>query len=114
MAKEQHLSFVRYIAHQTYRFAFHKTYIVSNVQEKLKNALTLDLNCDKLFHFHSCHVTLHVSECPERAVQCTVSGCKTIMKRKHVQEHIMTAAYTHAVLQAGEVQRLRGVMHFKV
>ena len=30
------------------------------------------------------------------------------------KRHIVTAAATHSVLQAGEVQTLRGVMHFKV
>ena len=54
------------------------------------------------------------SECQEKAVQCTVSGCRTIMRRKNLQEHVVTAASSHAVLQSGEVQRLRGIIHFKV
>ena len=37
-----------------------------------------------------------------------------MVKRKDSQEHIVTAAAAHSVLQAGEVQTLRGVMHFKV
>ena len=36
-----------------------------------------------------------------------------MVKRKDSLEHIVTTA-THSVLQAGEVQKLRGVMHFKV
>lgn len=56
---------------------------------------------------------LHMSECQEKAVQCSVSACATIFKRKDAQEHIRTAASSHAVLQAGEVQKLRGLMHFK-
>lgn len=59
-------------------------------------------------------MTLHLSECPEKAVQCTVKGCNAIIKRKNAHEHLLTAASTHAVLQAGEVQKLRGLMHFKV
>ena len=61
-----------------------------------------------------CNLTLHFSECQEKAVQCTVSGCRTIMRRKSLQEHVVTAASSHAVLQSGEVQRLRGIIHFKV
>ena len=57
---------------------------------------------------------LHLCECPEKAVQCRVTGCRTMVKRKDSQEHIITAAAAHSVLQAGEVQKLRGVMHFKV
>ena len=37
-----------------------------------------------------------------------------MVKRKDSQEQIVTAAAAHSVLQAGEVQKLRGVMHFKV
>ena len=35
------------------------------------------------------------------------------MRRKNLQEHVVTAASSHAVLQSGEVQRLRGIIHFK-
>ena len=35
-------------------------------------------------------------------------------KRHRRTHHIITAAATHSMLQAGEVQKLRGVMHFKV
>ena len=37
-----------------------------------------------------------------------------MVKRKDSLAHIVTTAATHSVLQAGEVQKLRGVMHFKV
>lgn len=51
-----------------------------------------------------------MSECAEKAVH----GCNTIVKRKNLKEHVVTAASTHSVLQAREVQRLRGVIYFKV
>ena len=53
-------------------------------------------------------------ECPEKAVKCPVNGSTAIVRRKNSKEHVVTAAASHAVLQAGEVQRLRGIMHFKV
>ena len=64
--------------------------------------------------FLRCHTTLHLSECPEKAVKCPVAGCTAIFRRKNSKEHVVTAASSHAVLQAGEVQRLRGIIHFKV
>lgn len=59
-------------------------------------------------------MTLHLSECPEKAVKCPVAGCTAIVRRKNSKEHVVTAAASHAVLQAGEIQRLRGIIHFKV
>ena len=35
-------------------------------------------------------------------------------KAKDVPRHTINAALTHTVLQEGEVQRLRGLMHFQV
>lgn len=60
-----------------------------------------------------CHVILHQEKCGERAIQCTVRGCKTIYRRKHQEEHVTKAASSHAVLQEGEVQLLRQIIHFK-
>ena len=39
MAKEQHLSFIRYIAHQTYRFAFHTNIYSFKRPRKVKERL---------------------------------------------------------------------------
>ena len=64
--------------------------------------------------FFRCHMTLHLLECPEKAVKCPVAGCTAIMRRKKSKEHVVTAASSHTVLQAVEVQRLRGIVHFKV
>ena len=52
---------------------------------------------------------LHLSECPERAVKGVI-----IVKQKDVLQHVLIAASTHTVLQEGEVQLLRGVMHFQM
>jgi len=60
-----------------------------------------------------CHVVLHLCHCQEKAVQCTVRGCNAIFKRKNEQDHVLNAASTHAVLQEGEVQRLRRLLYFK-
>ena len=54
-------------------------------------------------------MTLHLSECPERAVKCVI-----IVKQKDVLQHVLIAASTHTVLHEGEVQLLRGVMHFQM
>lgn len=72
----------------------------------------------KLQHLYTtypcrCHVILHQEKCGERAIQCTVRGCKTIYRRKHQEEHVTKAASSHAVLQEGEVQLLRQIIHFK-
>lgn len=59
------------------------------------------------------HLTLNLSECSERAVRCAVTGCTAIIKQKNMPQNSTNAAATHSVLQEGEVQRLRGLMHFK-
>ena len=58
--------------------------------------------------FLRCHTTLHLSEGPEKAVKCPVVGCTAIFRQKNSKEHVTTAA-SHAVLEAGEVQRLTGM-----
>lgn len=64
--------------------------------------------------FFRCHMTLHLSECPEKAVKCPVAGCTAIICLQSSKEHVVIAASSHTVLQAGEVQQLRGIIHFKV
>ncbi|RMX42548.1 hypothetical protein pdam_00025390, partial [Pocillopora damicornis] len=59
------------------------------------------------------HLTLHLSECPERALHCAVTGCIAITKQKKVPQHSTNRAATHSVLQEGEIQRLRDLMHFQ-
>ena len=54
-----------------------------------------------------CHVILHLDQCGEKVVQCTISGCHAILRSKNFDDHVVTAAPSHMVLQAGEVQRLK-------
>ena len=51
--------------------------------------------------FLRCHTTLHLSECPEKAIKCPVAGCTAIFCQKTSKEHVVRAASSHAVLQAG-------------
>ncbi|XP_044180995.1 uncharacterized protein LOC122962151 [Acropora millepora] len=60
-----------------------------------------------------CHFTLHLSECPEKAVKCFVKGCHTVVRRKEFKQHLEAAASSHSLFQQGEIQRLRRIMHFK-
>ena len=57
---------------------------------------------------------LDLGECSGKALKCMVAGCTAIVKQKDVPRHTINAALTHTVLQEGEVQRLRGLMHFQV
>ncbi|KAL9965569.1 hypothetical protein ACROYT_G029383 [Oculina patagonica] len=54
-----------------------------------------------------CHLPLHMSKCPEKAMECTVPGCKTIMKRKDAKKHVFSYAESHGVHNEREIQRLR-------
>lgn len=67
-----------------------------------------------LIRFYRCHFTLHLSECPEKAVKCFVKGCHTVVRRKEFKQHLEAAASSHSLFQQGEIQRLRRIMHFKV
>ena len=57
---------------------------------------------------------LHLSECPEKAVCCTVPGCTTMVKQRDVLQHSINAASAHIVLQEEEIQLLQCLMHFQV
>ncbi|XP_044168094.1 TNF receptor-associated factor 5-like [Acropora millepora] len=85
-----------------------QTHITSWCSRKL---ISCPLGCKMILPRY--HLTLHFSECPEKAIRCHVSGCTAIVRRKHMQEHVLKAASSHAILQEGKVQRLLGIMHFK-
>ena len=57
---------------------------------------------------------MHMSECPEKAVQYRVPGCKKMFRRREWDEHMYAYALSHAVQNEGEVQRLREMIHNKV
>jgi len=46
-------------------------------------------------------------DCPEKAVECQVPGCKRVIKRKDTASHLVESAVSHFRLQSGEIQRLR-------
>ncbi|XP_068742945.1 uncharacterized protein [Montipora capricornis] len=73
--------------------------------------ISCPLGCGEIMP--SCHVTLHLSQCGEKAVQCAVSGCHAIFRRKDNEKHVTTAASSHMVLQTGEVQQLRRIIFLK-
>ena len=66
-----------------------------------------------IIYFRS-NINLHLHNCPDKALECQVPGCKRIMKRRDITEHLLEAATSHFSLQTGEIQRLRQVIHGKV
>ena len=47
-------------------------------------------------------------------MQCSVSGCHAVFRRKDHEDHVYTAALSHMALQAGEVERLRRILYHNV
>ena len=60
------------------------------------------------------HVCLHQHNCPLKALQCKVRGCKQIKHRKDMGAHVYDAARSHHDLQHGEIQRLLDLIQRKV
>lgn len=58
-------------------------------------------------------INLHLHDCPEKAVECKVPGCKRVIKRKDTGSHLVESAVSHFRLQAVEIQRLRREIHEK-
>ncbi|XP_022794709.1 TNF receptor-associated factor 5-like [Stylophora pistillata] len=69
------------------------------------------LNCGRVFP--RTNITLHLSDCQEKATQCKVLGCHRIVKKKDMTSHLMEAAKSHHVLQSSEIRRLRKIIHNK-
>ena len=67
-----------------------------------------------LITFYRSNIILHVNNCEEKAVKCKVEGCGRIIKRREINQHVAEAAASHYRLQAGEIQRLRQLIHSKV
>ena len=61
-----------------------------------------------------CHVTIHFGQCPEKAMACSVSGCKQIFRRKLWEEHMRRCALSHAVETEGEMQKLKRMIYTQV
>ena len=66
------------------------------------------------FFFFRSQINLHLHDCPEKAVECQVPGCKRVIKRKDTASHLVESAVSHFRLQSGEIQRLRREIHEKV
>ena len=64
--------------------------------------------------YYRSNIILHVHIYEEKAVKCKVEGCGRIMKCRDINQHIAEAATSHYRLQAGEIQRLRRLIHAKV
>ena len=56
----------------------------------------------------------HLGQCGEKAVQRTVRGCHAVFRQKDFEDHMATAASSHMILQAGEVEWLRRILYHKV
>ncbi|XP_044179136.1 TNF receptor-associated factor 5-like [Acropora millepora] len=69
------------------------------------------LNCGSAFSRDK--ITLHLSDCQERATLCKVPGCKRILKKKDMTSHLIEAATSHYVLQLNEIKRLRRLIYNK-
>ncbi|XP_068739475.1 TNF receptor-associated factor 5-like isoform X2 [Montipora capricornis] len=69
------------------------------------------LSCGELLS--RSQINLHLHNCPEKAVECQVPGCKRVIKRKNTAAHVVESAVSHFRLQSGEIQRLRREIHEK-
>ena len=59
-------------------------------------------------------INLHQQQCPKKAVECPVTGCRRIMLKEDYNRHVCEAAGSHYNLQSAEIQRLRRTIHDKV
>lgn len=60
------------------------------------------------------NLNLHLHSCENKACECEVPGCRRIVMRKDMTEHLQEAALSHYSLQSGEIQRLCRLIHEKV
>ena len=67
----------------------------------------------KLLSYYRCQVTMHIGQCPEKAIVCPFPGCKQIFRRREWDSHMYSRAISHAVQTDGEIQRLKGMLHGK-
>ncbi|CAH3029421.1 unnamed protein product, partial [Porites evermanni] len=56
----------------------------------------------------------HLGQCGKKAVQRTVRGRHAVFRRKDFEDHMATAASSHMILQAGEVEWLRRILYHKL
>ena len=66
-----------------------------------------------LLSYYRCHVTMHIGQCPEKAIVCPFPGCKQIVRRREWDSHMYSRAISHAVQTDGEIQRLKGMLYRK-
>jgi len=67
----------------------------------------------KLLSYYRCYVTVHIGQCPEKAIVCPFPGCKQIFRRREWDSHMYSRAISHAVQTDGEIQRLKGMLYGK-
>ncbi|XP_044163973.1 TNF receptor-associated factor 5-like isoform X1 [Acropora muricata] len=60
-----------------------------------------------------CQIFLHVGQCREKIMRCSVKGCKQMFRRKEWEEHMRACALSHAKLRDGEIQNLRQIIYKK-
>nr|XP_058971973.1 RING finger protein 151-like [Pocillopora verrucosa] len=56
------------------------------------------------------HIHLHLGDCPQRVVKCTVKGCHNFYALEEEAEHDKQYQESHQVLLKQEVERLRGII----
>lgn len=64
--------------------------------------------------FFRSDLNLHLHKCGNKACECEVTGCRRIVMRKDMTQHLQEAALSHFRLRSGEIQRLRQQIHEKV
>lgn len=64
--------------------------------------------------FFRSHVHLHLFQCRNKAIKCTITGCNNFFKRGIQSIHDMTHAETHQELLKTEVEKLRCAIYDKV
>ena len=56
---------------------------------------------------------MHISQCPEKAMDCPFPGCKQMFRRREWEDHVYARAMSHAKQTDGEIQRLKGMLYGK-
>ena len=65
-------------------------------------------------HVYRSHIHLHLGDCPQRVVKCTVKGCHNFYALEEEAEHDKQYQESHQVLLKQEVERLRGIIFDQV
>ncbi|XP_015760512.1 PREDICTED: uncharacterized protein LOC107339729 [Acropora digitifera] len=103
-----------------WRFAKNRPYHALNARDEMSAHVkfrciyarsTCPLGCG--LNLQWCQIFLHVGQCREKVMRCSVKGGKQMFRRKEWEEHMSACALSHAKLRDGEIQTLREIIYKK-